>query len=202
MAYSHENATKPNVYVLDINLKSEINGITLGRSIRDREPNAYIIFLTAYVHLSMMVFKYKLKAFDFLVKPVTYAELSECLTALVEESEKIFKLSLPDRKNTIKIKTGREFKKIDLDSIIYIESIGPKLIIHTPEEQIEFYGTFKEIEHSINKMTDNFYRSHKSFLINIKHIKGVSMKEKALIMSNGDKCFVSRNKKDLLKELF
>jgi len=199
--YSSEKFDQMNVYILDINLKSEMNGLALGRAIRDREPNSYIIFLTAYIELSMMVFKYKLKVFDFLVKPVSYAELSECLKALVEDYSRILGLHLPAQENFINLKSGYQENYISINDIIYIESFGPKLRIHTVDEQFECYGTLKAIEKSINEMTDTFCRSHKSFLINTKYIREVNIKDLAVFMSNGDKCLVSRSKKKFLRSL-
>ncbi|MEL7564453.1 MAG: LytTR family DNA-binding domain-containing protein [Dehalobacterium sp.] len=197
--YSNEKFDQMNIYILDINLKNEINGLALGRAIRDREPNSYIIFLTAYIELSMMVFKYKLKVFDFLVKPVSYAELSECLHALIEDYSRIQSLHLPAQNNFISLKSGYRENHISINDIIYIESFGPKLRIHTVDGQFEYYGTLKGMEKLINETTDTFYRSHKSFLINTKYIRSVNMKDLAVFMSNGGKCLISRNKKTFLK---
>jgi len=147
-----------------------------------------------------MVFKYKLKVFDFLVKPVSYLDLSDCLKALVKEYSRIQYLHLPAERSFISIKSGYREYRISLNNIIYIESFGPKLAIHTVNGQVEYYGTLKEIEKSIKEMTDTFYRAHKSFLINTRHIKEVNMKEQAVTMSTGDKCLMSRNKKNFLKE--
>ena len=199
--YSRRNFEQLNVYILDINLNSEMNGLTLARMIREKEPNAYIIFLTAYLELSMLVFKYKLKAFDFLVKPVSYEELSECLKALVTDYDRIISRQVTEEKKYIRIKSDYRENLIPVNDIIYIESFGPKLSLHTLDGHIDFYGTLKDMEQSINEMTDTFFRSHKSFLINTKHIKQISLKDQAVIMANGDKCLVSRNKKDYLKML-
>ncbi|MEA4828219.1 MAG: response regulator, partial [Clostridium sp.] len=76
--YSNTHFKEMNVYILDINFDEDINGLGLARNIRQKEPYAYIIFLTAYIQFSMLTFKYKLKVFDFLIKPITYFDLEEC----------------------------------------------------------------------------------------------------------------------------
>ncbi|MGI6685916.1 MAG: LytR/AlgR family response regulator transcription factor [Bacillota bacterium] len=198
--YAKVHFNQMNVYILDINLNCETNGLTLGREIRDKDPQAYLIYLTAYIELSMMVFKYKLKAFDFLVKPVSYPELSCCLQALVEDYARISNLPISSEQNSITIKSNYLENKIYLEDIIYIESFGPKLVLHTVNGHLEFYGSLKEMEKKLHEMSDTFYRSHKSFLINTKFIKEINLKEQVVIMSNGDKCLVSRNKKESLKK--
>jgi DNA-binding LytR/AlgR family response regulator len=199
--YSSRKFGEMNVYVLDINFKSGINGLTLGRAIRDREPNAYIIFLTAYIQLSMMVFKYRLKVFDFLVKPVTYSDLSDCLKALAEDYSNVLNAHLPVENNFITVKSGYQEYHIPENSIVYIESFGPKLKIHTADSQFECYDTLKRIEESISEMTDTFFRSHKSFLINTRHIKEVNLQDQTVTMQTGEKCLISRDKKSFFKNI-
>lgn len=199
--YSSRKFEEMNVYILDINFQKNINGLTLGRKIRDREPNAYIIFLTAYIELSMMVFKYRLQVFDFLVKPVSYSDLEDCLKALMEDYSKVISSNLPDGNNFISVKSGYQEYHLPVKSIIYIESFGPKLAIHTIDSKFECYDTLKNIEESINKITDTFLRSHKSFLINRRHIKEVNLQDQKVYMSNGDECLISRNKKLLFKNI-
>lgn len=200
LEYSGRKFEEINVYILDINFQRSINGLTLGREIRDKEPNAYIIFLTAYIQLSMMVFKYRLQAFDFLVKPVSYSDLEECLKALVEDYSKVINSNLPDGNNFITIKSGYQEYHLPVNSIIYIESFGPKLAVHTIDSQFECYDTLKRIEESINKVTDTFFRSHKSFLINTHHIKEVNLQDQTVTMSSGEECLISRDKKSFFKK--
>ena len=57
------------VLILDIDLKSEISGLTLANNIRKNNKKAYIIFTTAHLEYTMVAYKYK--TFDFLPKPVT-----------------------------------------------------------------------------------------------------------------------------------
>jgi DNA-binding LytR/AlgR family response regulator len=199
LEYSSRKFEEMNVYILDINFQRGINGLALGREIRNREPNAYIIFLTAYIQLSMMVFKYRLKVFDFLVKPISYSDLADCLKALVEDYSKVLSSNLPDGNNSITVKSGYQEYHIPVNSIIHIESFGPKLVIHTIDSQFECYDTLKRIEESINKITDTFFRSHKSFLINTRHIKEVNLQAQTVTMSTDVKCLISRGKKSFFK---
>lgn len=151
LEYSKRKFEEMNVYILDINFQRSINGLTLGREIRKREPNAYIIFLTAYIQLSMMVFKYRLKVFDFLVKPVSYSNLADCLEALLEDYSNVVNSNLPDGNNFISVKSGYQEYNLPVNSIIHIESFGPKIVIHTIDSQIECYDTLKRIEESFAK---------------------------------------------------
>ncbi|KPU42380.1 accessory regulator protein A [Oxobacter pfennigii] len=201
LEYANKNSGQINVYILDMDFDDEINGLALGRVIREKEPLSYIIYVTHSVYMTMMVFKYRLKVFDFLVKPISYSDIADSLTALVEDFKKISNVYFPVKHNSIAVKSGYQEYHIPVNDIVYIESFGPKLIIHTNDGSIEYYGTLKDIESSINELTDTFFRSHKSFLINTRHITEANLQDMSVTMSTGDKCLISRNKRTFLKNL-
>jgi DNA-binding LytR/AlgR family response regulator len=200
LEYSKEHKDEINVYILDINFESEINGLTIARAIRELEPYAYIIFLTAYIQHSMLIFKYRLKVFDFLVKPISYFDLEDCIIALQKDFNNISERELPSLKKSITLKSGYQEYQIPINQIIYIESFGPKLIIHMTDGQIESYSTLKDIETMLVSMTDIFIRSHKSYVINKEYIKTIDVQNQEIIMINGERCLISRQHKKHFKE--
>jgi DNA-binding LytR/AlgR family response regulator len=197
--FSKKYKNEINVYILDINYMDEINGFSIARAIRESEPNAYIIFLTAFIQLSMLTFRYRLKAFDFLVKPVAYSDLEECMKDLIQDMKKVFKDNKFNHKY-INIKSGYQEHQIDVSEIIYIESFGPKLIFHLCNGGIETYGTLKELEGTLSKFSDSFKRSHKSYLINHDYVSHIDFDKNEIIMSNGEKCFISRSQKAFYRD--
>lgn len=197
--YSEENYENLNVYFLDINFNSDINGVSLARIIRDREPFAYIVFLTAHVELSMLTFKYKLKVFDFLVKPVSFNDIEECIISLEKDFENCFIKKGKETNYYITVKSGYKEHLIATEDIIYIEAFGPKIIIHCEQGSIETYESLKDIEVLLETKGNNFFRSHKSYIINLKHIKRINLKEQEIIMSNNSKCLISRGNKAFFK---
>lgn len=198
--YSKKHRDEINVYILDINFESEINGLTIARTIREVEPYAYIIFLTAYIQHSMLIFKYRLKVFDFLVKPITYSDLEDCINALQQDFNNLTEHEFPSLKKCIVLKSGYQEHRIPINQIIYIESFGPKLIIHMTDGQIESYSTLKDIEAMLIGMTDVFVRSHKSYVVNKEYIKKIDVQNQEIIMINGERCLISRQQKKYFKE--
>jgi DNA-binding LytR/AlgR family response regulator len=132
---------------------------------------------------------------------VSYSDLSDCLKALAEDYSNILNAHLPAENNFITVKSGYQEFHIPVNSIVYIESFGPKLKIHTADSQFECYDTLKRIEESISEMTDTFFRSHKSFLINTRHIKEVNLQDQTVTMITGEKCLISRDKKSFFKNI-
>lgn len=97
------------------------------------------------------------------------------------------------RNAAIVIKSGSQYHNIELKNIIYFETATAdrKIIVHTINSKIEFYDTLKNIEEKLN---EDFYRCHRAFIINTAHIKQVntSRHNMYVVMSNGDKCLLSK----------
>lgn len=56
------------VYFLDVDLKSDINGIQLAEKIREYDPSGFIIFITTHAEMSYLTFMYKIEAMDYIIK--------------------------------------------------------------------------------------------------------------------------------------
>lgn len=71
----------PDLYLIDVNLPGE-NGFALARRIRQAQPNAGIVLLTARGQLSDRLEGYNVGADNYLIKPVDQLELLACVNNL------------------------------------------------------------------------------------------------------------------------
>lgn len=187
--YVRNNSDKKNIYILDIELKDDQNGMTLARDIRKYDNDGEIIFLTSHTPMVMYVFKYKLKALDFIdkqddIKKRLISNFDNILNSLNNEKGK---------RKSIEVKSGTRTYRLNFDEIINIQttSINGKLRVSMLNSQIEFYGYLKDL---IKDLDDRFYRSHRACIINKDHIKIIN-KEKYdlyILMKNGEKSLLSR----------
>lgn len=177
------------VYFLDVDLNDDINGIMLAAEIRKYDPMGVIIFITAHIEMSYLTFIYKIEAMDYITKE-DYRNLNKRIRECLLKAKK--KLNNVDVKsnNTFTIKSYDRVISMDFDEIVFFETSSNmhKIVMHTENRQVEFYGRLKEIEKNLN---DNFYRSHKSYIVNKNKIKEIDTKNKIIHMNNGEKCFVS-----------
>ena len=183
-----------NVYFFDVDLNSDINGIEAARLIREEDINCYFIFITGHIELSMMTFQYKLKALDYLNKgdfPRLKLKIDECIKTVYEEYLKISDANKAIGQ-IISIKSGSRHFNIPARDILYFETIADhKIKVHTISNNIEYYGLMKDIIIKLNE--DDFYRVHKSYIVNLKHINEIDYKDMYVVMDNGDVCNLSRN---------
>lgn len=147
------------VLILDINLKHNISGLELAQEVRSFNKNLYIIFTTA--HLEYMMLAYKVKTFDYLVKPISYEKLEDTIIRLFND--------ISASSNKYLNINGKIF--INQKNILYIKKDGMKVIICTPSKNYSAYSSFNKLEHCLS---DSFVRCHKSYIVNLNNISDIS----------------------------
>lgn len=197
--YSKQYVDGINAYFLDINLGTNMNGLELAKQIRSHDPHCYITFVTGHPELCMTVFKYHIEAFEYLIKPVSYQALEECMLSIDKHYANYLNHQKHNKGAIIKIRSGNTDYTVELQNIIYVESINQKLVVHTKNRNIEFFGYLKDIINELNKNGKYFYRCHRSYIVNINHIKEVNYKDSYIIMSGDEKCYMSRQQKGEIK---
>lgn len=147
-----------NVVFLDVDLGENvrINGIQLGCELRKIVPDLQIIFSTAYREFAIDAFV--INATDYILKPFNEIKVINAINKAKRN------LPIVDR---LKIKTSNGIETIELESIILIEKTNRKLEIISSRKIIETYDTITSFE---SKLPDNFFKSHKSFIINLHKI--------------------------------
>ncbi len=105
--------------ILDIEMP-EIDGMSAAATLRDRNKNTYILFLTN--HEEIMREAFAVRAFRFFSKPVNPAELYGALTEIENEIFCSVKLS---------VFSGGVHSVIRLSDIVYLEAYGDGTYIFT-----------------------------------------------------------------------
>lgn len=175
------------IVFLDILMK-DINGIQVAERIREEDKNMHIFFLTS---IKSYVFEgYKVRATNYLIKPVNYnklrRELDNAINILKERNN-----------NYILEKNDRGVFKIYLEDIIYVETYQRNTMIHTTSGDILSY---KNMKRHVLSLGDNFFRVHESYIANLKYIKSIVKMDVELL--SGVSLIVSKSRrKELMEKL-
>ena len=184
---SHISSNKIDVFLIDIDLNSDLSGLQLAKHIRKLNKNAYIIFTTAHTEFSLIGYKYK--TFGFLSKPITYPCLQETILRLFDDINTCSKTFIRlDNKNTI----------IDENEIEFIKRDGMKIVFHTLSRDYEIYSSFCKLQ---DKLPSNFVRCHKSFIANINNITKIEPLSN-IIYFNDSCCDIGSKYKNNFMEVF
>lgn len=176
------------IIFLDIKMKNS-NGVDSAKELREAGVESLIVFVTSSAEY---VFSgYEVKAFRYILK-----------TELVNAFDRIFgecvKELTKDSDNMFAVKTAAAVKNVNLADVFYFESDKRKLIIHTKNEDIEYYAKLDEVEEELAKK--DFIRTHQSFLINARKISEVN--KNTVKLQNGEELPVSKSKSAKVKEAY
>ena len=173
------------LFFLDIGSDSDVEGgILVAQQIRERDPYASIVFITAHPELLPSTFQYRLAALDF---------IDENLPDNEYEDRLISDIGLALSKNGLsQIETKNATIQVPFHKILYFETSPTvhKVILHTTEEQIEFYGQLSKIV----KQDCRLYKCHKSFVVNPENIVRLDKELGIIYFENGESCLVSKAK--------
>lgn len=183
---------KYKIIFLDINM-NQVDGIETAQRIRELSKEVFIVFVTAYVNYTLE--GYKVDAVRYLLKNnVNFKEsIQECLDAINE------KMNYVEVKKEFKFSEGT--KMISLNKMLYIESKLHKLEFHVIEDDLKIYTLYDTLNNVENELISyGFVRVHQSFLVNIKHIQGITRYE--AFLSNHTKLAIPKARYKYVKDLF
>ena len=184
---NYVNNNKVDVLFLDINLKSKISGCDIANSIRKKNKDVYIIFITG--HLEYALLAYKFKTFDYLPKPATDERIEQTVLRLIEDINY----------NPSKFITINNNKTlINENEVNYIKKDGMKLVFCTDNRTYETYSSFNKIK---NCLPENFVRCHKSYIVNVKRIADIYPKKNTILFSHNDYCLIGAKYKNEILEV-
>lgn len=135
---------------LDINMP-KLSGISFLKSMSDPPE---VILTTAYDDYAME--GYELDVVDYLLKPFSFERFLKAISKVEER----FSVAKEDKHLFVKVEN--KTYRVDLEDIIYIESKGDYVTIHTDERRFTTYQTLQNME---RQLPSSFLRIHKSYII-------------------------------------
>lgn len=172
---------------LDIEMEG-INGMDTAKQLRRTNKNVLIVFLTAY---DQFVFEsFKVSAFQYLLKPLKDEDFTETMDAVCSQ------LFQPEDVFTFHFQN--QIYSVRYHDILYIEVMRGKLFLYCDDQTYRYSGTLDEIESIL--ADHDFYRIHRSYLINIGRIQ--SYDNNKIIMANGDEIPISKYRRNAFKESY
>ena len=158
--FEYEEDKAYDILLLDVEMKN-MNGIELAKRIRKDNNRAEIIFITS--HFEFVGEGYEVDALHYLIKPISLEKLTQVLTKATE------KLSVEPL--SVVISSDGETVKLYESDILYVESFLHYIVIHTKDNEYKIKENISVFE---NKVSDVFYRIHRSYLVSLKYITRIS----------------------------
>lgn len=198
------NKLKPDLVFLDIAMPG-YSGFELLDFFDEQNLNFKIIFVTAYSEHSLRAFE--TSAVDYILKPVRLEHIARALKKIsIEEpvnenrQYKVLKENFTNQSDKkIVLQTAETIFVVRMDDIIYLQAEGSYTRFYTTSHGV-LTITKKLIDFEYLEDSGPFFRTHRSFIVNLNQIKKVDKKDFLVIMNNDAEVYLAQDKKNQLLE--
>ena len=136
-------------------------GIDAAVILRQMDYGGKIVFYTASKEFA--VAGYEVEASGYLLKPLNHEKLFALMDRILCKSDI----------DSYRIQRRCHILNIPYNDILYVESSNSKCILHTVSSKE--YNVYKKLDNIQQELKDSrFLRTHRSFLVNMNHIRRVS----------------------------
>ena len=158
-----------------------MNGMRAAKRVRELDPDVVIVFVTNAPQYAIE--GYKVRAVDYMLKPVTWFSFSECLSRAL--------LYVKDRGGesiTVALKDGKT--RLPVDRICYVEVQDHQLIYNTRDGRFVTKGTIRDVEEQLGP--PRFCRCNRCYIVNLEFVETYRGSD---LVVNGDTLQISRRQR-------
>jgi two-component system, LytTR family, response regulator LytT len=165
---------EPDLVFLDVNMPG-LDGLGVVRQLREKGVELpHVIFITAYDQYAVEAFR--LEALDYLLKPVDKVRLAESVERARRfvQDRKSPETAAPQAapRNKLAVRFNNRHFIVDANEVIYATiDNGLITLVTTNLEGHSNYRTIEDLQAALDR--DQFWRVHRSYLVNINRIKEV-----------------------------
>jgi len=173
---------RPDIVLMDIMLKGDMNGIEAAEIIR-AEFAIPVVFLTAYADEFTLAKAKVTEPYGYIIKPFKEIDLHTSIEMaiykhgkeqeIIRERDLLF--SIIENKDVsvdfIFVKSNSRLVKLKTEDIYYIEALKDYVVIHTTDTRYTIHSTMKDIE--IKMGITDFIRVHRSFIVRLDKIASI-----------------------------
>lgn len=129
---------------------------------------------------------YDVGAFHYLLKPIDEQKFREVMNRAVSQIKR------EKHAEPLIIKVDGNYIKISVNNILYAENEARKIILHTKNVNQETYRFYEKMEVLERKLGDQFFRSHRGYLVNLQEV--AQYDNTNIKLKNGENVFLSKQK--------
>jgi len=188
------------LYFLGVDLGHEDRtGIDVATEIKKWDPSAMIVFVTHNQGQAYAVFDYRIGALDYILKSDT-DRLKEKIIYCIHQAYIKYWENMNTKYLRIQHQDGHRTITLPKRDIMFVEKVkgSKKVLLHSMDQVIAFSATLRDIV----RMSESFYFSHRSCVVNVRNIKEIDPVNKIAHFINGKSCTIARERLKILMEVF
>lgn len=199
---------EPSIVFLDIEMP-EHSGLEILNFIEKEVVNFEIIFTTAYSEYAIEAFQ--LSAIDYILKPVRPSQVKEAVNKAIQfigksqintKLEELKKCMTSSNFSKIGLPYADGIKFVNFKDILMLEADGMYTKVSIKNEKMILVSKPLKFFVELLEKTNLFYKTHRSFYINLSYIKAYIKKDGGCIIMDNDKTVsLSKDKKEDFLEI-
>lgn len=167
-AYEGIQRTKPDIAILDINVKGDKTGIWLGEKL-----DIPFVYLTANKDIDTIKSAVRTEPVGYLIKPFKEMDVFAMIEMTVNHLKKEMSVAGSEvGQEEIVIKDGRNHVKVRIDEIHYIKSEGKYIEVYLKDKRVVSRQSLVGFANKMN--ASSIMRVHGSYLINLSRVESYS----------------------------
>lgn len=168
----------PDIVLMDIMLKGDLNGIETAKKIK-ASYNIPVIFLTAYADEATLNKAKLAEPYGYIIKPFKEQDLQATIEVALYKFEKdqeanaavVSNVKAEFNDGFIFVKSNGKLLKLQTKDIYFIEALKDYVVINTIDARYTIHSTMKDIEKKMGN--EEFLRIHRSFIVRIDKISAI-----------------------------
>jgi len=183
----------PDIILMDIMLKGDINGIEASTRIKEAY-NIPVIFLTAYADENTLSKAKVTEPYAYIIKPFKEIDLHTSIEMafykhskeleILKERDMLYNIiENKENKEFIFVKSKSRLIKLNTKDIFFIEALKDYVVINTLNKRYTIHSTMKDIERKMPQ--DFFLRVHRSYIVRLDKI--AQIEQPNLILEENNK---------------
>lgn len=153
-----------------------------------------VILTTAFPEYALE--GYELDIIDYLLKPIAFNRFLKAVQKAKEYNELRQSNTVVANPTYLFVRSEKRIEKVELKDILFIESFGNYVNIHTGQKKIVAYLTLKGLESQLP--AQEFIKIHQSFLVSFSHISAIEGNQ---VFINNKPLPISRNYRESVMQL-
>ena len=177
MALKH----KPDLALMDIMIKGDMNGIAAAEEIK-RNLDIPVVFLTAYADENTLNEAKLAEPHGYILKPFKDVDIQTAIEMALHKHgkeqelklESDFLRSLAEHKqdaDVIFVKNRSRLIRVKHEDLLFVEALKDYVVVHTREESFTIHSTMKDVERKLDDRV--FVRVHRSYIVNLQAIESI-----------------------------
>lgn len=168
-------------------------GLKVATIIRNKVPNAHIVFITNHSELSFMALEQRIAPLDYILKNNGMEYIRSRIKADIVLVNGLLKCNQYRKENIFSYHIGSHYFAMPIAEVVYLSTfkLRPgKIQLHTLHEDLEFVDNLNNLERQYPML----FRSDKSYLVNLNLLKHFDGHDRKIHFINGAEAHVSFRK--------